>query len=174
MKGSKLSGYCLLIVILNCLLFIFLLFNAPTGNTGIITLVFIALYTGSNYIRKKNKQSFIFNELLFLMMMLWVVEDNYLLAVADLILFVLYGEAAGKPVYEFNDELIRQRNFPWKKYAWDQLSNVLLKDNILTMDIKNNRLLQIAIDNDDIIESNFNDYTKEQLHNSQKKHDLII
>ena len=162
---------CLLVVILNCLLFIILLFNDATRNHGIIALLFITLYVFHRiYKCKKSKQAFFFDEwVLFLMMMLWVVEDNYFLAIANMILFICYTAAIDKTVYEFNGERIRQRNFPWKKYTWDQLSNVILKDNILTLDFKNNRLLQITIDNEDIIESNFNDYSKEQL----QKH-LII
>ena len=37
--------------------------------------------------------------------------------------------------------------FPGKKYQWDQFSNVVLKDNILTLDFKNNKLLQAEIEN---------------------------
>ena len=68
-----------------------------------------------------------------------------------------------KSIYEFEPSFIKQRNFPWKKYQWRQLNNVILKDNLLTIDFKNNRLLQAEITNDDINEKQFNNFAKEQL-----------
>jgi hypothetical protein len=94
--------------------------------------------------------------------MLWVVENNYLFAVLNMILFLLFSAATDKTVFAFDHERIKQKNFPWKKYTWDQLSNVILKDNILTIDFKNNRLLQIRTDSD-IKESEFNEYAMEQI-----------
>lgn len=54
-----------------------------------------------------------------------------------------------------------------KKYKWDQLSNVMLRDGMLTMDFKNNRLVQREVeddeDEDDASEEEFNIFCKEQL-----------
>ncbi len=54
-----------------------------------------------------------------------------------------------------------------KRYNWSQLSNVMLKDGLLTMDFHNNRLLQREIeddeDEDDATEEEFNNFCQEQL-----------
>jgi hypothetical protein len=55
--------------------------------------------------------------------------------------------------------------FPGKKYQWNQFSNIVLKDNILTLDFKNNKLLQAEITTININEDAFNTFAKEQLVN---------
>jgi len=55
-----------------------------------------------------------------------------------------------------------------KAHNWTELSNVILKDNILTIDFKNDHLLQseIAPESFDIDEKLFNRFCTEQLQNN--------
>jgi len=55
--------------------------------------------------------------------------------------------------------------FPKKSILWSELSNVILKDGYLTIDFKNNKLIQQLIDenNTKINEKEFNDFCKQQL-----------
>ena len=60
-----------------------------------------------------------------------------------------------------------------RKYDWSAFSNVVLRDGLLTMDFKNNRLLQKEIldddeDEDDAEEKEFNDYCQARLEAVQK------
>jgi hypothetical protein len=53
-----------------------------------------------------------------------------------------------------------------KKFGWAAFSNIILKDGLLTMDFKNNRLLQKEVDEEeegDADEDEFNDYCRERL-----------
>ena len=61
---------------------------------------------------------------------------------------------------------IEKINIPGKKYTWDQFSNVVIKDNILTLDFKNNKLLQGEIETANINEDAFNTFAKQQLVNT--------
>ena len=165
-KNEKIKSYMmitLLIVVLNSLFFIFLLFDISQRKNALISLGFILAFTGYRfYISKKNNQSFFFNEwIFFLLMILWV--DNYLIAIISMILFLLYAIALQKFTYNFDSSIIKQKNFPWKKYQWNELRNVILKDDMLTMDFKNNKLLQAEIVNPGINESEFNAFAKKQL-----------
>lgn len=58
-----------------------------------------------------------------------------------------------------------------KKYKWSQLSNVMLKDGLLTMDFANNRLLQREVEDDDeeddASEEEFNLFCRDQLKKNQ-------
>src|SRR5258705_9087086 len=133
-KNEKINSYktiTLLIVILNGLFFIFLLFKTDQNRSALISLGFILLYTVYGfYISKKNKQSFFFDEwIYFLLMILWV-NDNILLAITNLVLFLLYTISIQKIIYNFDSSIIKQKNFPWKKYQWSELSNVIIKDNL--------------------------------------------
>ena len=55
-------------------------------------------------------------------------------------------------------------NFPPVEYQWNQLSNVMLRDNILTLDFNNNKLIQIEIENEkNINEVEFNEFAQQQI-----------
>lgn len=63
-----------------------------------------------------------------------------------------------------------KRIFKTKTWAWQELDNVILKDGLLTIDIKPNKLLQaeIADGNEDEDEGKFNRFCKEQLKDAVK------
>jgi hypothetical protein len=165
-KNEKIKSYkmiTILIVILNSLFFLFLLFDINQRKNALLSLGFIlALTLYRYYISNKNNQPFFFNEwIFFLLMILWV--DNYLIAIINMLLFLLYAAVLQKFRYNFDSSIIEQKNFPWKKYKWNELKNVILKDDMLTMDFKNNKLMQAEIVNADIDESEFNAFAKKQL-----------
>ncbi len=54
-------------------------------------------------------------------------------------------------------------SFPRKKISWAETENVQLKDNILTIDLKNNKLMQFTLNekvNPDLNEDDFNSFVK--------------
>ncbi len=55
-------------------------------------------------------------------------------------------------------------NFPEKEYLWNTFNNVILKDNILTLDFKNNHLIQAEVEEPkNMDEKQFNSFAKSQL-----------
>ena len=54
--------------------------------------------------------------------------------------------------------------------AWTEINNLILKDNLLTIDFKNNRLLQLTTDpgENEIDEASFNRFCSYHLHPPQK------
>lgn len=62
----------------------------------------------------------------------------------------------------FDKEGITVNSFPIKNYTWNELNNVVIKDNLLTIDFKNNKLYQKEIQ--DIVskemEAEFNAFCK--------------
>lgn len=56
-------------------------------------------------------------------------------------------------------------SFPKKSHKWNEVNNLLLKDNIITIDYKNNKIYQkeIESDVDDEIEKEFNQFCSEQI-----------
>jgi hypothetical protein len=83
----------------------------------------------------------------------------------DLLLSLLSSFALKTTVLYFTPRSIVKRKFPSKKYTWDQFSNVVLKDDILTLDFKNNKLMQAEIESSNINEDAFNTFAKQQLAN---------
>ncbi len=65
----------------------------------------------------------------------------------------------------FDEEGIIINSFPKKSYRWGLFSNVVLKDCILTIDFKNNKLIQKETQEDttEQEEKEFNEFCKKQL-----------
>ncbi len=66
-----------------------------------------------------------------------------------LILFIIIGFFANKkPVIHFSTDGIKYPSFPSKKYDWADVQNVIWKDDMLTIDLKNNTIHQLNIEKD--------------------------
>ena len=66
----------------------------------------------------------------------------------------------------FSDKEIVINSLFKKRYHWSQFSNIVLKDNLLTLDFTNNRLLQREVEDDEESEADeeeFNEYCRRQL-----------
>ena len=69
------------------------------------------------------------------------------------------------PEYAFDDDGIISNSFPQKKYSWVEMKNVVLNSGMLTLDFKNNKLIQKEVNDavPDNVEKEFNAYCKLQL-----------
>ena len=65
----------------------------------------------------------------------------------------------------FNNDGITFNTFPFKNYSWEQLKNAMLKDNLLTLDFTNNKILQKETESDvsSDIEKEFNEFCRQQI-----------
>lgn len=169
LKNYKIKSYhliALLIVFLNLSVFIFLLFSDGYFYNAIASLFLLAIYFLYRfYIAKKTETRFFIDEFsLFILAGSWVALQNYLAAIGCVVLGILYHFSLQKLELIVDKNSIRKTNFPKSEYTWDVFSNVLIRDNILTLDFNNNRLMQVEIDNEKTIdEDTFNQFAKEQL-----------
>lgn len=64
-----------------------------------------------------------------------------------------------------SEENISYPSFPRKDLEWKELSNVVLKDDLLTIDCKNNKVYQHLIKDSEQYagEKEFNDFCRNQL-----------
>ncbi len=71
----------------------------------------------------------------------------------------------------FDETEVVFNTFPRKHYQWDELSNVVLKDGLLTLDFKNNKLLQKEIDSQTTpqLEKEFNEFCRSILSKDEIK-----
>ena len=65
----------------------------------------------------------------------------------------------------FDEEGITLNSFPKKYYPWHEVSNVVLKDDIITVDLYNNKIIQREIDSeiDEETEVEFNQFCRSHL-----------
>ncbi len=176
LKNYKIKFYrftALLIVFFNVAVFIFYFIAAKYFYELISLLCLITLYGFFRYyVVKKNISAFYVNELSFIILAVcWAVLQNYWIAVGCVLVGILYHFSLQKIQFVFNTDFIKKINFPPATYLWSQFNNVMLRDDILTLDFNNNKLIQCEIENvqrtpngeNNINEDEFNKFAQQQL-----------
>jgi hypothetical protein len=134
----------------------------------VIILLLLALLYAIKEKRKKpfaTPGSFLFFAgllILFNKQTQWV---EVLFAFGLIVLSALEEKAKANLEIGFSTQFILFDNLLKKKYQWKDFNNIVLKDNLLTLDFKNNKIFQReTIDEEsDCDEEEFNEFCKEQL-----------
>ena len=153
------------LLLINSLLILFFALHNPSNykilfvNTAIIFLiVFYNLFS-------KRATIATYRLGYFLVAIAWIKLDYYWLAILFSILFFL-GEILTKDTTVFiNKTDISFKNLYPKKYNWQSIKNIILKDGLLTIDFKNNKIFQSeTAEKISLTEENeFNDFCKKNL-----------
>ncbi len=169
LKNSKIKSYrviALLIVIVNLAFFIFFLIAGFHFSESVAAVFLILLYCLYRfYVSKKFKIGFYLDDLSFFIVAgCWVATQNYLVAFVSTIMGILYHLSLKKLQFIFTNDFVKKMNYPLTEFPWSKFTNVMLRDNILTLDFKNNKLLQLEIeDGKKIDEKLFNEFAKERM-----------
>lgn len=170
LKNEKLKSYLRItwiIIFIHVVVYIFLAFStnrfiSSTAISGLIllTVLFILRFLTRNENWRPGPHTFF----LFLGVG-WICLHIYWLALIPFIFDFLYTAASAKLVARFSSVGIIYPSFPLKKIAWNSLTNIILKDGWLTIDFKNNRIIQQQVDESvcNIDEKIFNDFCIRQL-----------
>lgn len=96
----------------------------------------------------------------------WYLQPNGLFpALVYLLAAFLEGQVKFPQEVAFDPTEVVVNSFPKKHYQWSELANVVLKDNLLTIDFKNNKLVQKETDGSISAreEEEFNDFCRKWL-----------
>lgn len=161
-KIYYLFGYFL--VALHALFFIYLLFNETFWKGGLAGLVIISLYSVYQFLAcRSSGQKFYYGGRIFFLFGIFIsVFVTWWVWVIEIILSALNTLLIQKRSIYINPFIIEYRAHPSKRYKWSEFNNVIVKDNILTLDFKNNKLVQGEI-NTPVNEKEFNAFVNEQL-----------
>ena len=151
-----------------------LFFSEVFGNTGRTKFVYLfccgligGIVVRNLLLRKRQPGKTVFyNYALFIAAIGWVVTPDLFWVFFPLVLMGLFERQAKFPLeIGFSDESIVINTLVRRRYRWTDFNNIVLKDDLLTLDFKNNRLLQReTIDEEgDADEDEFNDYCRAQL-----------
>ena len=172
LKNDKLPSYrrmAVLILLLHLFYFIYSLTAMDSPSIFIKGIAVILLSLLFQFKVKKRKGiPFIPASIPFLFLSLvWFLLHNYWLGITLIVLAVLDHLAGRKILISFNKDRIKFHSIPGKMIRWDDLDNVVLKDRILTLDFRNDRLLQseISPESFDIDEKAFTTFCHDQLEN---------
>ena len=126
-------------------------------------LAMLSLYLGWYFKRPKEKQTLYAPFLFF--SLAWFATPYLWLGFANLIFQILDAVSRRKLTVFFSENKILYPSVFNKNIDWAAINNIILKDGMLTIDLKNNKLIQQYIDesNTAINEKEFNDFCKSRL-----------
>lgn len=167
--NKKLFTYQILaygIVLLNILGLLMYNYNIGSRSFNVlpiaVTAAIIIVWDIYRYKTKGILQSL--GILIILCALFWITRNTYV-TILNLLLWGLYAISRRKLKILVEPTQISYPSFPTKKINWSDVNNIILKDDMLTIDLKNNKLYQHLIEyaDKDVIESEFNDFCKKQI-----------
>ncbi len=101
----------------------------------------------------------------------YALLHNYMIMALYAICSILERQVKFKQELGFDEEGVTFNSFPKKNYQWHEVTTVILKDGILTVDLRNNKVFQKEIETDvaPMIETEFNDFCQQFLYKNQAK-----
>jgi hypothetical protein len=120
---------------------------------------------------RSQKGKFLFSLPFFIFTLSWFCTSYWWIGIVNLVFFLLDAAASQKLRIEFSEKKIRLPSLFQRTILWSDLVNAILKDGILTLDFKNNKIIQQQIDNasSSINEKEFNDFCIRQLTSGNQK-----
>ncbi len=119
------------------------------------------------FIRNRNGYDVLYRFALLIAACGWYLNKQqwFYMSISYLIASILERPLKVTPEVAFDTEELVFNTVPKRKYMWNDVSNVVLKEGILTIDLKNNKLIQKEIDADisEADEQDFNDFCRHQL-----------
>lgn len=165
-KAKIYSTISWLIIALNFFAFVYIGISGSAKSTlysiagSVILLIIFILQVLYNKIKNQFKPVFGF------IIVTWLFMGFYWPAVINALLFIFYTISTRRLAVAINEDGIIYPSFPKKIVGWNDLNNLILKDGLLTIDFKNNKLAQAEINVDDdnaLNEQEFNDFCRNYL-----------
>jgi len=172
LKNTKVRGYLLsgwVIVFLSSLSQIFVAFAQTVSlkrfeSLGCLAMIILMLVVSRGHKFNFKDRDHAISIAYSISAILWFSWKLYVPAIMLLVIFFLYTIATRKFQVYINKKAVYYATFPKRKIAWADLNNVLMKDGLLTIDFKDNRLLQSEIEGDDFFdEKEFNEFCRKQI-----------
>lgn len=174
LKNERIKAYKTFILFFIALNIIFLITLAITTKDSTIRsksllAVFLTVFSLAveYYLRKKNKQYSGKGAALLYFVLAYLLLHYWWMALSVLIVAILYSVSLRRLIVYINTNQIIYPSFPKKTFHWDDLNNIILKDGLLTIDFKNNKLAQAEVVNGgndyDLNEQEFNDFCRNHL-----------
>jgi hypothetical protein len=102
---------------------------------------------------------------LFIAAIAWFyLYQQYILGILYIVAGLMEWQVKFKPEIGFDAAGITLNSFPKRLYKWHEVSNVILKDGIITVDLYNNRIIQKELEDEaEDMEQEFNQFCRSHL-----------
>jgi len=168
-KIKQYGLFALLIILFNCFVFAYLAVTRSEIRfrcIGVVTWIF-ALFVIQHFAKKRGKDFSAEGGSILIIIAVYLSFQYWWPAAVMVILAILYIISIRQFILSVNASHIIFPSFPKRTIQWNELNNVMMKDGLLTLDFKNNKLIQVFINKDrndhDVDESDFNDFCRRQL-----------
>ena len=171
LKNDKIKLYnrfAIFVFILNAVVIIYFLYSGygkiKQSNNGFMALLLLInallIYIIASF---KKKKQLAFLSLVIGISLYWILIGYWWISLIMIMLFYLYNLSKRKLKVSFANQIIYP-SFPTRIIQWNELNNVILKDGLLTIDFKNNKIIQQLIKHSNAInEKEFNEFCRQQL-----------
>ena len=170
-KIKQYTLFALLIIVLNIVALSYLAVTRSELRYRCIAVVLLisVLFIIQHFANKKQKKFSAKGGAILLIIALYLSFKFWWAALIMALLAMLYIVSMRQFVLSVNANNIIYPSFPKRIIQWNELNNVIIRDGLLTLDFKNNKLIQVLIGRDrtdhDIDEKEFNDFCRRQLSN---------
>lgn len=169
LKNEKKKSYeriTWLIIISNIALLILLSIKGVLSRGEIIAIiVMISLAVVLPlYVRSKNVK--IETSIIFIMLMTaWITTGYWWMAVINFVFEIFQITALRNLIVTIKPDIVIYPSFPQRQIGWKELNNLVLKDGLLTIDFKNNKIIQQYVEEKSVTidEKEFNEFCRQQL-----------
>jgi len=169
LKNDKERSYrrvSIFLLVINFISIFFLTYLKGFTKWGPLIISLLAAFAvfASYYFKTKNEK-ITFSAAFFLFLLAWQTAGYWIPVILNFLFSFFNLAALQKPVVSISENNIIYPSFPKKKIFWEDLNNMILKDGLLTIDFKSNRIIQqdITESSSTIDEKEFNDFCKQQL-----------
>jgi hypothetical protein len=144
------------------------LFGTPVQYPPLVAVAVMLGILVWNYRKLRKGQKAFYDRAYLITGLLWMGMPYMQWLFLPFILLALLEHQVKFPLeIGFSESQIVLNTIFKKRYSWSQLTNVMLRDGLLTMDFANNYLLQREVeddeDEDDASEEEFNQFCRQQL-----------
>lgn len=153
--------FTLFLLAINLLSILFISFSAGFNKAGPLIFSFLALFSAfAGFYFKRNYETATISAAFFFFSIAWESHRYRMISVLNLVFLILHLVTSRKRIVKITEENIVYPVLTDKTIPWKDLNNIILKDNLLTIDFKNNKLFQQMIDDSAsaIDEKEFNDF----------------
>ena len=169
LKNEKERSYrriSILLLIINFISIAYVSYLKELTKWGPLIIALIAVFSvfASFYFRNKHERITL-SASFFLFSLAWQTANYWVPAALNLVFLILNGVVFQIPIVSINPDQITYPALPKKQIHWNELNNVILKDGLLSIDFKNDKLIQQLLDESQITvdEKEFNEFCKQQL-----------
>jgi hypothetical protein len=153
-------------LIINFISILFLTYQNGFTKWGPLILASVAVFAVFASFHFKNKnEKMMFTGAFFLFILAWQTAGYWIPEILNFLFAILNLYALQTPIVSINENNIIYPSLPKKKFRWQELNNLILKDDLLTIDLKNNRIIQQQISETSLTidEKEFNEFCRQQL-----------